>query len=229
MKNISDVAFIVQSRLNSERVPQKMIRDFCGTTLLDVVLDKLVQAKIPNNQIYLSAHEDELIEIGNRYPINIHKRSWESANCDNGIDVMFDWWDKLPYKYVVMVSGCNPLLKVSTIDNFVSEYLKSDYDGLFSVVKKKNYFWNLDGEMINEWPEGQDLLNTKAVEPTYEAGHCLYGSLMSSIGEGKWCGTWKGINSPVLFEVDELETFDIDYEWQFEVGELLYARHNKKV
>ena len=52
---------------------------------------------------------------------------------------------------------------------------------------------------------------------------------MSSIGEGKWCGTWKGINSPVLFEVDELETFDIDYEWQFEVGELLYARHNKKV
>ncbi len=225
MKDISDVVFVVQSRLNSERIPQKMIRDFCGTTLLDLVLSKLIDVEdIPNNQIYLSAYENELVEIGNKYPINIHKRSWESANCDNGIDIMFDWWNKLPFKYVVMISGCNPLIKKSTISDFISTYLNSKHDGLFSVVEKKNYFWNKDGELINNWPEGQDLLNTKVVEPIYEAGHCLYGSLLSSIGDGKWCGTWKDKNSPELFKVDELETFDIDYPWQFEVAEKLYEQ-----
>ncbi len=225
MKSITDVAFVVQSRLNSERIPKKMIKDFKGTTLLDLVLEKLVNTEIiPNNQIYLSVHEDELVEVGKKYPINIHKRSWESANCDNGIEVMFDWWDKLPFKYVVMISGCNPLLKKSTINNFIKTYLNSEHDGLFSVVEKKNYFWNRSGELINDWPDGQDLLNTKAVEPIYEAGHCLYGSLLSSIGDGKWCGTWKDKNSPELFTVDELETFDIDYPWQFEVAEKLYEQ-----
>ena len=81
MKSITDVAFVVQSRLNSERIPKKMIKDFKGTTLLDLVLEKLVNTEIiPNNQIYLSVHEDELVEVGKKYPINIHRRSWESAN-----------------------------------------------------------------------------------------------------------------------------------------------------
>jgi CMP-N-acetylneuraminic acid synthetase len=30
--------------------------------------------------------------------------------------------------------------------------------------------------------------------------------------------------NPELFEMDELEVFDIDYPWQFEVGEVLYNK-----
>ena len=103
MKNINEIAFLVQSRLNSERVPKKMIKDFAGTTLSDLILEKLVKSKIiPNNQIYFSVFDDELIQIGKKYPINIFKRSFESANCDKGIDVMFEWYNKLPFKYVVV-------------------------------------------------------------------------------------------------------------------------------
>lgn len=223
MKNISDICFIVQARLNSERVPRKMVKDFVGTTLTDHVLGKLVNSSlVPNSQIYLSAHEDELVNIGNKYPINIWKRSYDSANVDKGIQILFDWWDKLPYKYVVMVSGCNPLLKSQTIDNFIKKYLNTPHDGLFSVISKKNYFWNKGGELLNKWPEGQDLLNTKAVEETYEAAHCLYASKLDSIGEGKWCGTWKDKNNPSLFPVSEIEAFDIDYEWQFLLAESLF-------
>tara|TARA_B100001094_G_scaffold328241_1_gene388197 strand:- start:322 stop:1005 length:684 start_codon:yes stop_codon:yes gene_type:complete len=223
MKNINEIAFLVQSRLNSERVPRKMVKDFAETTLSDLILEKLVKSKIiPNNQIYFSVFEDELIQIGKKYPINIFKRSFESANCDNGIDVMFEWYNKLPFKYVVLISGCNPLLKIETIDKFVSDYLNSEYNGMFSVIGKKDYFWDTDGELLNEWPDGQDLLNTKAVEKTYQAAHCLYGSLMKSIGDGKWVGSWNKKNDPVLHEVDELESFDIDYDWQFKVAEELY-------
>ena len=59
MKNINEIAFLVQSRLNSERVPRKMIKDFAGTTLSDLILEKLVKSKIiPNNQRYFSVFED---------------------------------------------------------------------------------------------------------------------------------------------------------------------------
>lgn len=223
MKNINDICFIVQARLNSERVSKKMIRSFNDTTLTDIVLQKLINSPIiPTSQIYLSVYEPELIEIGNKYPINIYTRSYESANVDNGIQSLFEWWNILPYKYVIMISGCNPLLTVETIDKFTQTYLKTEYEGMFSVISKKNYFWSSEGIMLNKWPLGQDLLNTKAVDSTYEAAHCLYASQMDMIGQGRWCGSWIKQNDPFLFEVDELESFDIDYEWQFNIAEQLY-------
>ena len=218
MKNIKDICFIIQARLNSERVPKKMIKSFNETTLTDLVIEKLVKSNIPNSQIYFAAHELELIEIAKEYPINIFKRSYESANIDKGIQVLFEWWDKLPYKYVVMVSGCNPFLKIKTIENFTQKFINSKHSGLFSVIEKKNYFWDKKGNMLNKWPKDQDLLNTKAVEKTYEAAHCLYGSKLDSIGKGYWVGSWKKKNDPVLFKVDEIESFDIDYEWQFNLA-----------
>ena len=38
MKNIKDVCFIIQARLNSERVPNKMIRNFNDSTLVDIAM-----------------------------------------------------------------------------------------------------------------------------------------------------------------------------------------------
>ena len=64
-------------------------------------------------------------------------------------------------------------------------------------------------------------MNTKLVEPIYEAAHCLYASRMDIIGDGYWMDT-NSPPQPELFTMDELEAFDIDYEWQFTLGEKLY-------
>ena len=39
MKSIDDIAVVIQARLGSQRVPQKMIRPIAGTTLTDVALE----------------------------------------------------------------------------------------------------------------------------------------------------------------------------------------------
>jgi CMP-N-acetylneuraminic acid synthetase len=44
---------------------------------------------------------------------------------------------------------------------------------------------------------------------------------MDWIGEGLWMDN-KSPAEPELFIMDELEAFDIDYEWQFKIAELLY-------
>ena len=35
-------------------------------------------------------------------------------------------------------------------------------------------------------------------------------------------------NDPYLFEVNPLEAFDIDYQWQFELAEALYLNQKKE-
>ena len=42
-------------------------------------------------------------------------------------------------------------------------------------------------------------------------------------------GFWMDNNlppQPELFTMDELEAFDIDYEWQFKIGEIIYNEYN---
>jgi CMP-N-acetylneuraminic acid synthetase len=213
---------MVQARLNSERVPKKMLRDFAGTTLIDILMNKLQNSKcIPPQNIYCSLYEQELKDVVSKYNVNIFNRTKQSANSEGTVlSEIFDWHDKLPYKYVIAVSACNPLLKISTIDNFFETYLNSDKDGAFAVFEKKTYYWDKYGKAITDW-KGSTTMNTKFVEPVYEAAHCLYGSKMDIIKDGFWIDT-KSPPEPELFVMDELESFDIDHEWQFKLGEKLY-------
>lgn len=225
MKKSDSIAIVVQARLNSQRVPKKMIRDFAGTTLFNVILDKLIEA-FPNSRehIWTSVYEDELVNIAENKGINIFHRSNESANNDNSLQKIYEWHDKLPknYKYVILVSGCNPLLKPETIGNFYNQFKNQEGENLFAVIEKKTYYWNKEGSLVTPWPEGQTIMNTKAVEPTYEAAHVLYASRLDLIKQDKFMGDFQAPGGIKLFPMPELEAFDIDYEWQFNIAEKLY-------
>tara|TARA_Y100001963_G_scaffold9243_1_gene11888 strand:- start:2170 stop:2850 length:681 start_codon:yes stop_codon:yes gene_type:complete len=225
IKDIKDICLVVQARLGSTRVPNKMLRPFAGTTLVDILFSKLKSSKvIPLENIYFSAYEEELKDTARNHNINIFHRSEDSANEEKNPLKIWEWHDKLPYKYIIMVSACNPLLKVDTIDKFISDFMSSDKEGSFSVFEKKTYYWDKNNIMITNWGDSK-VMNTKYVEPVYEAAHCLYASRLDIIKDGYFMDTHSPIQ-PNLFKVSELESFDIDYEWQFKVGEVLYEEFN---
>tara|TARA_A100001515_G_scaffold144734_1_gene149767 strand:- start:1609 stop:2301 length:693 start_codon:yes stop_codon:yes gene_type:complete len=221
-KKRDDICIVVQARLGSQRVPGKMLRPFSGTTLVDIMFEKLKLLKtIPIEQVYFSAWEPELKQVAKNHGINIFHRSMKSAKSEGQpLTEIYEWHDKLPYKYIILVSACNPLLSVETIDSFVSSFLQSDREGAFAVFEKKTYYWDKHGNNLTDWG-GSTIMNTKFVEPVYEAAHCLYASRMDIIADGFWMDT-KSPPEPELFSMQELEAFDIDYEWQFILGELLY-------
>ena len=198
-----------------------MIKPFSDTTLIELGIQKVLDSKIiPEENFYVSVYEKELKDIVKDNGVQLYERSYESANSEKSITKVYEWHDKLPYKYVILISACTPLLKTETIDKFVEKYMNLDSDGLFGVIGKKQYYWNEDGDMITNWPEGLTIMNTKMVETTYEAAHCLYASRMDTIKDGIWMG-----KTPLLYEMTELEAFDIDYPLQFEVGEILYKKN----
>jgi CMP-N-acetylneuraminic acid synthetase len=221
MKKIEDIAIVIQARLGSQRIPQKMIKPFSGTTLTDIFMEKVKQCKsFPASNFYLSSYETELTSIADKHGLQVFRRSKESANSEGTpMSLMYEWHNKLPHKYVVLINACVPFLKPETIDNFILEYMKSDKDGMFAVMEKKNYFWNNSGEILT--PLTEDVMNTKTVNPTYEAAHCLYASRLDTIKDGIWMGDFMK-NEIELYPVEESEVFDIDYQWQFDLCEKLW-------
>ena len=228
MKQLSEIAVLIQARLSSQRCPRKMIRPFAGTTLTDISIRKILDSSvIPKENFYLAVHEPELIEIAEKYDVNVFKRSEKSANSEGTpLTDMYEWWNKIPFKYAVLVNACAPLLTTETIDNFVVEYTKGP-DGLFGVMEKKNYFWNTDNVLITNWPQDQACMNTKFVETTYEAAHCLYAGRLDKIGDGIWMGDFNKPGDISLFPMHEKECLDIDYEWQFDMYETMFKNRKK--
>jgi CMP-N-acetylneuraminic acid synthetase len=225
VKRIEDVGFVIQARLGSMRVPRKMIRPFARTTLLDNALDIVSRAEtIPKRNLYLAVHERELADIGRIHGVQILERSAKSANGEDLLEI-YEWHDRFPFDYVVLISACAPFLTASTIDEFVRAYLRTSEDGLFGVVEERNYFWDAQGSHLTRWPAGLRIMNTKFVEPTFRAAHCLYAGRRARIADGVWMGTFLRPGDPALFVMNPFEAFDIDYAWQFDMAEAYYARH----
>ena len=223
MKSINDVCFVIQSRLSSTRVRRKMIRDFGDSSLFEIAIKKILTSKIiPKEQFYVSIWEQELKDIANKYDINIFNRTEKSSKTETSLQELFEWYNQLNFKYVVVINPCFAFLSIETIDKFVKSFLNNNYDGMFGVIKIKDYFWDKNLEMITDI--GKDrCLNTKMVDHCYKAGHCLYASTMKGIGQNNYMGDYTK-NSPVLYPLEEEECFDIDYEWQFEMANAYYKK-----
>jgi CMP-N-acetylneuraminic acid synthetase len=224
MKRLDRVCFVSQARLGSKRFPRKMILPFAGSSLVEILCEKIKRsAFVPLDQFWFSAYEDELVDAVERCGVQVFRRSRRSAESEGPIQEILEW-HQLPFDYAVQVSACNPLLAIETIDGFARAYVESDCDGMFGVIAKRNYFWSADGDLITAWP-GSNFMDTKAVGVTYEAAHCLYAGRLDRLRDGVWMGEAPfRRNAPALFAVPELEAFDIDFEWQFRVAEALYRQ-----
>jgi|TARA_R110001592_G_scaffold5649_4_gene31086 CMP-N-acetylneuraminic acid synthetase len=230
MKDINEIAFIIQSRKGSVRVKNKMLKPFNGSCLFEIALQKVLKSKIiPKENFYVSILDDEFKDIANKHKVNIFHRSQESTVEPVELPVVFGWHNKLPkpYKYWVTINGCNPLLSIDTIDRFVESFISTDSKGMFGVFEKKTFLFNNEGLMLNKF-FGEDkylaTLETKYVETCYEAAHSLYAGTMEDIKNEIYTGTFKNLGDPEFFIMDEIECFDIDWPFQFEIAKTMYKQ-----
>ena len=226
MKSINDILFIIQARTQSTRVPNKMLKPFANSNLFEIAINKILKSSIiPKDNFYLSVMDQELIDIVKKYNINYFIRSKESIQEPVTLPKVFEWYNKLPFKYFIIINACNPILKVKTIDNFTNTFINSVCKGQFGVFEKKTFLFNNEGNMINKF-YGDDkylaTLETKFVETCYEAAHSLYAGTIEDINNEIYMGSFKSPGDPKFFIMDEIECFDIDWPWQFEIAEVMY-------
>ena len=219
-------------RAGSERVPKKNTRTFAGIEggLLKIKLQQLIDCEAINS-IVLSTNDDEVIDIAKAMEnpkVTIDRRPEHLATSATSTDDLVKYVPTLVSEGAVLWTHVtSPFIDAEVygkaIETYKEKYNSRENDSLMSVMALRTFIWDKNGALNydrkkEKWPRTQTL------EPLYEidsgifiAGVDIYNKLQDRIGE-----------KPYLFENNEIDAFDIDWEDDFFIAEAIYLNLKNK-
>ena len=203
-------------RTGSERVPNKMLRDFSNTTLVDILINKLSNF---NDQSFFGGFEDVFREKCIKKNVKFIRRSEKSTKIDGPITECISFIKEVNYDYLLLINGCLPHLKISTIKKFLDFIKKNNFKPATVISKKNNYFFNKDKLPIN-FSLNLKTLNTKKTKPIYEFANAMYFFEKKYFFENGRYWDWEEVQ---FYEVsNKIELLDVDTEDDFKIAEALW-------
>ncbi len=220
------VAFFLPARSGSERVANKNTRPFAGIPggLMQNKMQQLV-ATTGIDEIILSTNDEKCMEIASSFlddsRVKIIRRP--DSLCLGSTDLQ----DLIMYvptvtdaDYIVWGHVTTPLAGAGEYDRGISAFftkLGEGYDSLVGVRELRNYLLDGSGRVVNNttplpWPRTQDL------DPLYLINHTMFIAPRQVYERDR-----NRLGShPYLYVMDEIHSFDIDWEDDFVIAEALY-------
>jgi CMP-N-acetylneuraminic acid synthetase len=225
LQNPSTIAALVPMRHESERVPGKNYRPFAGEPLYRRIVRTLLNCPLIS-QVVINTDSPVIMEDARRqFPqVRLIERpeSLRGGSVPMNDVLLYDV-QQFSADYYLQTHSTNPLLGSATISRAVESFLDQYpiYDSLFSVTRIQRRLWDGLARAVNHNPAV--LLRTQDLPPIYEENSSLYLFTRSNlekrhnrIGE-----------RPLMFEIDSIESWDIDEELDFRVAEFLYREREK--
>ena len=212
---------LIAVRSGSQRVKNKNIRPFAGSTLLEVKIHQLKRIKELDG-IVVNSNDDEMLEIASRLGCETVKRDEVYAsNSVSMSDVYKNMAENINTDVIAYINVTNPLLKDETISQAIELYFKNldKFDSLNSAHLIKEFLFK-DNLPINydlrHQPRSQDLPDISAL------------NFAISIISRKLMIESKNVvgYSPYIFNIDEVEATDIDNQIDFDFAEFMYRKIN---
>jgi N-acylneuraminate cytidylyltransferase len=223
---MDSISFFLPARKGSQRVLNKNTRPFAGMEggLLENKLNQLIKTK-KIDEILLSTNDSDCIRIAEEFSGKcsrlkiIHRPDSLCLDTTNLRDLIAYVPTITKADHILWGHVTTPIAGASEYDDAVEFYFlkgKDDFDSLVSVSELKNFIVNKRGEIINNntslpWPRTQDL------EPLYEINHVMFIASRSIYEQKKN----RIGDRPVLYIMDKLKSFDIDWEDEFMIAEMI--------
>ena len=207
---------------NSERVPKKNLKNFNGTPLYQIILNKLLESKIIDEVIVNTDCPNITESIQSKYKEQVLVRDRPESIRGDFVSMNKIIENDLDNSYgdiYIQTHSTNPLLDVSSIDRALNKMLEisTSNDSIFSVTKIQTRFYDINGKAINHNP--QELVRTQDLPPIFEENSCFYIFTKNSFKQsgGKRIGL-----KPLMFEIDKIEAIDIDNIEDFIIAEAVH-------
>jgi CMP-N-acetylneuraminic acid synthetase len=215
------ITAVIPVRKGSVRVKNKNLKLFANSSLLEIKIDQL--KKVDGiDKIIVSSDCEEMLSIAKDKGVSTHKREDFYASSEATNSEFFKnlaesiEGDTLMYSPVTC-----PLISLDTYRECIDKYNNEKLSNLVTVAPVKHHMW-LDGEPLNyeveKSPNSQDLPDIYMI--TY--GVCLIQRELML----KYCNVVSG--KPSFYVLDEIESVDIDTEFDFMVAEIIYNKIYQK-
>jgi CMP-N-acetylneuraminic acid synthetase len=221
----ASVVALVPMRHESERVPEKNYRPFAGEPLYRRVVRSLLGCPMIS-QILINTDSPVIMEDARRHFPEIRLIERPESLRGGSVpmnDILLHDVQQVSADYYLQTHSTNPLLRSETISRAIELFLRqhSTYDSLFSVTRIQSRFWDGSARAVNHNPAV--LLRTQDLPPIYEENSCLYLFTRSNLEKRR-----NRIGErPLMFEIDSIESWDIDEEMDFRIAEFLYGEREK--
>lgn len=224
MKN--KIIALVPMRHESERVPGKNYRLFNGRPLYHYIVRSLLKCRFISD-ILIDTDSPFILEDAEKHFPSVHLI--ERPDHLRGGDIPMNailLYDvtQIDGDWYFQTHSTNPLLRSETITSAIKTFFSRlpEYDSLFSVTPIQTRLWDAQTRPINHDPSL--LLRTQDLPPIFEENSNIYifkrpnlESMQNRIGK-----------KPLMFEIDLLESWDIDEEIDFGIAEYLFLKYISK-
>lgn len=210
---------LVAVRSGSQRVVNKNIRPFAGSTLLELKIEQLKRIKLLDG-IIVNSNDDEMLRIAKNLECETVKRDeYYASNTVSMSDVYQNMAENSDTDIIVYANVTNPLLNDETLTKAIEFYktIMHEYDSLNSAHLIKEFMFRdnlpINYDLKNQ-PRSQDLPEIYALN---FAINILRRETMIS------CKNVVG-NKPYIYGIDPVEATDIDDLIDFEFSEYYYKK-----
>ena len=161
MKDYKIIAMI-PARLGSKRIPKKNIRYMGDKALIQYPIDLALRSGAFES-VWVNTESKELGKVIQTMGAQFHERPKELAgDTATNREFTYEFLEKHPCDYVVMVNTTSPLLRQETLDKFMEYVQENDFDTVLSVVSEKEETFYQDKPLNFSL---QEKVNSQLLEP----------------------------------------------------------------
>lgn len=220
------ISVFLPTRKGSERVINKNTKDFAGTEggLLKLKLIQLIESHLIT-EIILSTDDPSSIKIAETFQnkkIKIVARPEALALSSTSLVDLVSYASTIcDSEHILWTHVTSPFVLADDYDAICEKYLKqikSGNDSLMTVKAIRNFIWDKEqNDLINrinneKWPRTQDLKVYYEIDSAvFLSSRENYLKYKDRIGK-----------NPYLYEMEGVKGFDIDWEEDFNLAEVLY-------
>ena len=216
-----DITVLIAVRGGSKGVPRKNIKPFGDSNMLQMKIEQALRLKDVNN-VVVTSDDEGMLELANSLGATTMRRDpfYASDTVPMG-DVYVHLASLLNCKDILWTPVTSPLIKDETIQDCIEIYkTKEEYDSVVTANFIREYLW-LGNKAINydpkNHPRSQDLPDVYALN---FAANILPRDLM--IQNKNILG-----NNFYPFMLDDIESVDVDTEFDFMVAQSLFDKVKK--
>ena len=136
------IGLIIQARMNSSRLPGKVMLKVCSKPLIDILIERVKKAK-KVDEIIIATTTNKKDDILCEHLKNKNCQIFRGSE-DNVLSRYYEASMKFNVNVIIRVTADCPLTDPELIDEMISEYLKSKPEYLFMAKLFDSYLLNFD-------------------------------------------------------------------------------------